>query len=278
LSHQYNFAYLDEQSKKMIRRTMLKAIAIPGFQVPFGGREMPLPYGWGTGGIQLTAAILGKTDTLKVIDQGSDDTVNAISIKTFFKTTADIEVTENTKDATIIQTRHRIPETPLRKGQIIVFQVPIPEPLQFIEPRRRETAKMHAYQEYGAMYVKLYEDIATYGRIATAFDYPVQVNQRYIMSPSPIPKYDNPKLNQSPAIHFFGAGREKRIYAVPPFTDVKSLDFEDHPFELESWNEPCSICGSTVSFLDEIITDDEGTRLFICSDTEYCQKRSQGVE
>lgn len=278
MSHQYNFAYLDEQSKKMIRRTMLKAIAIPGFQVPFGGREMPLPYGWGTGGIQLTAAILGKTDTLKVIDQGSDDTVNAISIKTFFKTTADIEVTENTKDATIIQTRHRIPETPLRKGQIIVFQVPIPEPLQFIEPRRRETAKMHAYQEYGAMYVKLYEDIATYGRIATAFDYPVQVNQRYIMSPSPIPKYDNPKLNQSPAIHFFGAGREKRIYAVPPFTDVKSLDFEDHPFELESWNEPCSICGSTVSFLDEIITDDEGTRLFICSDTEYCQKRSKGVE
>jgi len=277
LSHQYNFAYLDEQSKKMIRRTMLKAIAIPGFQVPFGGREMPLPYGWGTGGIQLTAAILGKTDTLKVIDQGSDDTVNAISIKTFFKTTADIAVTESTKDATIIQTRHRIPETPLRKGQIIVFQVPIPEPLQFIEPRRRETAKMHAYQEYGAMYVKLYEDIATYGRIATAFDYPVQVNHRYIMSPSPIPKYDNPKLNQSPAIHFFGAGREKRIYAVPPFTDVKSLDFEDHPFELESWNEPCSICGSTISFLDEIITDDEGTRLFICSDTEYCQKRSQGV-
>lgn len=278
MSHQYNFAYLDEQSKKMIRRTMLKAIAIPGFQVPFGGREMPLPYGWGTGGIQLTAAILGKEDTLKVIDQGSDDTVNAISIKTFFKTTADIEVTESTKNATIIQTRHRIPETPLREGQIIVFQVPIPEPLQFIEPRRRETAKMHAYQEYGAMYVKLYEDIATYGRIATAFDYPVQVNHRYIMSPSPIPKYDNPKLNQSPAIHFFGAGREKRIYAVPPFTDVKSLDFEDHPFELEAWNTPCSICGSTISFLDEIITDDEGTRLFICSDTEYCQKRSQGVE
>jgi alpha-D-ribose 1-methylphosphonate 5-phosphate C-P lyase len=278
LSHQYNFAYLDEQSKKMIRRTMLKAIAIPGFQVPFGGREMPLPYGWGTGGIQLTAAILGKEDTLKVIDQGSDDTVNAISIKKFFKTTADIEVTESTENATIIQTRHRIPETPLKKGQIMVFQVPIPEPLQFIEPRRRETAKMHAYQEYGAMYVKLYEDIATYGRIATAFDYPVQVNQRYIMSPSPIPKYDNPKLNQSPAIHFFGAGREKRIYAVPPFTDVKSLDFEDYSFELESWNEPCSICGSTTSFLDEIITDDEGTRLFICSDTEYCQKRSQGGE
>ena len=26
-------------------------------QVPFGGREMPMPYGWGTGGIQLTASV-----------------------------------------------------------------------------------------------------------------------------------------------------------------------------------------------------------------------------
>jgi alpha-D-ribose 1-methylphosphonate 5-phosphate C-P lyase len=66
----YNFAYLDEQTKRMIRRALLKAVAIPGYQVPFGGREMPLPYGWGTGGMQLTAAILGDDDVLKVIDQG----------------------------------------------------------------------------------------------------------------------------------------------------------------------------------------------------------------
>ena len=32
----YNFAYLDEQTKRMIRRAILKAIAIPGYQVPFG--------------------------------------------------------------------------------------------------------------------------------------------------------------------------------------------------------------------------------------------------
>ena len=37
----YNFAYLDEQTKRMIRRAILKAVAIPGYQVPFGGREMP---------------------------------------------------------------------------------------------------------------------------------------------------------------------------------------------------------------------------------------------
>ena len=34
-----------------------------------------------------------------------------------------------------------------------------------------------------------------------------------------------------PALQLFGAGREKRIYAVPPYTEVRSLDFEDHPFE-----------------------------------------------
>ena len=76
----YNFAYLDEQTKRMIRRAILKAIAIPGYQVPFASREMPMPYGWGTGGVQVTAAILGPDDILKVIDQGSDDTTNAVSI------------------------------------------------------------------------------------------------------------------------------------------------------------------------------------------------------
>ena len=68
----YNFAYLDEQTKRMIRRAILKAVAVPGYQVPFASREMPLPYGWGTGGIQVTASIIGRSDTLKVIDQGAD--------------------------------------------------------------------------------------------------------------------------------------------------------------------------------------------------------------
>ena len=86
----YNFAYLDEQTKRMIRRGLLKAVAIPGHQVPFGSREMPLPYGWGTGGIQVTASILGAGDVLKVIDQGADDTTNAVSIRRFFARTAGV--------------------------------------------------------------------------------------------------------------------------------------------------------------------------------------------
>ena len=88
--HELPFAYLDEQTKRLIRRALLKAIAIPGHQVPFAGREMPLPYGWGTGGIQVTAAMIGPNDCLKVIDQGADDTTNAVNIRRFFAKTTGV--------------------------------------------------------------------------------------------------------------------------------------------------------------------------------------------
>jgi alpha-D-ribose 1-methylphosphonate 5-phosphate C-P lyase len=269
----YNFAYLDEQSKRMLRRAILKAVAIPGYQVPFGGREMPMPYGWGTGGIQVSAAVMGKTDVLKVIDQGADDTTNAVSIRSFFKRVAGISVTTSTAAATIIQTRHRIPEHPLREGQILVYQVPMPEPLRRMEPSETETRAMHALEEYGVMHVKLYEDVAKHGEIATSYDYPVMVNGRYVMSPSPIPKFDNPKMHRNPALQLFGAGREKRVYAIPPYTDVRSLDFEDHPFSVQRWDKPCAICGATDTYLDEILVDDAGTRLYVCSDTDHCAAR-----
>jgi alpha-D-ribose 1-methylphosphonate 5-phosphate C-P lyase len=234
---------------------------------------MPLPYGWGTGGIQVTAACIGPDDTLKVIDQGADDTTNAISIRRFFERTAGVAVTERTTEATIIQTRHRIPETPLREGQILVYQVPLPEPLRLLEPREVETRKMHALADYGLMHVKLYEDIAHFGRISTSYDYPVLVNGRYVMSPSPTPKFDNPKMDRSQALQLFGAGREKRIYAVPPYTPVASLDFEDHPFEIQRWDEVCALCGSADSYLDEVIVDDAGSVMFCCSDTDHCARR-----
>src|ERR1700710_1522083 len=144
----YNFAYLDEQTKRMIRRGLLKAVAIPGHQVPCGSREMPLPYGWGTGGIQVTASILGADDVLKVIDQGADDTTNAVSIRRFFARTAGVETATVTSEGAVIQTRHRIPETPLHADQIMVYQVPIPEPLRFIEPSETETRTMHALNDY----------------------------------------------------------------------------------------------------------------------------------
>lgn len=268
----YNFAYLDEQTKRMIRRALLKALAVPGYQVPFASREMPMPYGWGTGGVQVSAACMIPEDVFKVIDQGADDTTNAVSIRKFFEKTAGVATTERTAEATVIQTRHRIPERALTEDQILVYQVPIPEPLRFLEPRETETRKMHALEEYGLMHVKLYEDIARHGHIATAYAYPVKVEGRYVMDPSPIPKFDNPKL-RSAAIQLFGAGREQRIYAIPPYTDVVSLDFEDHPFDPSAAPHPCALCGAEGAYLDEVIVDDEGGRMFVCSDTDFCRER-----
>ena len=269
----YNFAYLDEQTKRMIRRAILKGLAIPGYQVPFASREMPMPYGWGTGGVQVSAAVLTPDDTFKVIDQGADDTTNAVSIRSFFERTAGVDTTTVTSAASVIQTRHRIPEEQLTADQILVYQVPIPEPLRFLEPRESETRKMHSLEEYGLMHVKLYEDISRHGHIATSYAYPVKVEGRYVMDPSPIPKFDNPKLEDMPAIQLFGAGREQRIYALPPYTQVVSLDFDDHPFEASKADHICGLCGADNSYLDEVITDDEGGRLFCCSDTDYCLGR-----
>jgi alpha-D-ribose 1-methylphosphonate 5-phosphate C-P lyase len=268
----YNFAYLDEQTKRMIRRAILKGLAIPGYQVPFASREMPMPYGWGTGGVQVSAAVMTASDVFKVIDQGADDTTNAVSIRRFFERTAGVATTEKTGEATVIQTRHRIPEAPLSEDQILVYQVPIPEPLRFLEPSEVETRKMHALEEYGLMHVKLYEDISAHGAIATSYAYPVRVEGRYVMDPSPIPKFDNPKLEMA-AIQLFGAGREQRIYALPPYTQVVSLDFEDFPFEATKADHACSLCGATESYLDELIVDDAGNRVFMCSDTDYCAAR-----
>lgn len=271
----YNFAYLDEGTKRMVRRAILKAVAIPGHQVPFASREMPMPYGWGTGGVQVTAAVLAPGDALKVMDQGADDTTNAVSIRAFFARTAPgVRTTTRTAEATVIQTRHRVPERPLREGQILVYQVPIPEPLRFLEPREAETRRLHALAEYGLVHVRLYEDVARHGRVATTYAYPVEVAGRYVMDPSPIPKFDNPKLDRSPALQLFGAGRERRIYAVPPHTRVRSLDFEDHPFDPGRFDRPCGLCGATDAYLDEIVTGDgAGERLYACSDTDHCEER-----
>ena len=238
---------------------------------------MPLAYGWGTGGIQVTAAIIGADDVLKVIDQGSDDTTNAVNIREFFARTTGVATTTRTRDASLIQTRHRIPEAPLTEGQILVYQVPQPEALYKLEARRAETLKLHAAEDYALMDVKLYEDIASWGRVETTYDYPVRVDGRYVMSPSPIPSFDNPKMHRMPALQLFGAGREKRLYAVPPYTDVTSLDFDDHPFSVAPQGHACVLCGSTASYLDES-ADERGSVLWTCSDSDWCsEQRGNGA-
>ncbi len=56
-------------------------------------------------------------------------------------------------------------------------------------------------------------------------------------------------------------------------TEVVSLDFEDHPFEVQKFDKPCALCGAEQVYLDEVILDDRGGRMFVCSDTDFCEKR-----
>lgn len=267
----YNFAFFDEGSKREIRRATLKAVAIPGYQVPFASREMPIGRGWGTGGLQLTLSLIGKEDVVKVIDQGSDESVNAVSIKKLIKKTTDVEITTDTKEATLIQSRHRIPEVELNEDQILVLQVPIPEPLRMIEPSEFNTKKLHADNEYSGVWLMLFEQIMKYGDMTTGSDHPVMVNERYVMAPSPIPKFDNEKLNNSKALILFGAGREKKIYAIPPYTEVKSLAFEDYPFSVENFEDKrCRLCGKSGVYMDELIDEETSETYYQCNDTSQC--------
>ena len=266
-----HFAFFDEGSKKEIRRAIIKAVAIPGYQVPFASREMPIARGWGTGGLQITLSIIGKSDVLKVIDQGADESVNAVSIKKLVHETTGVELTEQTDNASIIQSRHRIPEVALTEDQILVLQVPMPEPLRPVEASELKTKRMHAEDDYSGVWLMLFEQIMKYGKTATGADNPVYVNDRYVMAPSPIPRFDNPKMHESEALILLGAGREKKIYAVPPYTNVKSLAFEDYPFAVETFEDKhCHLCGSTDVFLDELIDPQTGETIYQCNDTSFC--------
>ena len=276
MNHNYNYAFLDEGSKKEIRRATLKAIAIPGYQVPFGSRELPIGRGWGTGGIQLTLSLIGPDDILKVIDQGSDDSVNAVNIRKFVTLCTDVTTTTNTREATLIQTRHRIPEIPMTNGQILILQVPIPEPLRIVEAREETTKKMHAEMDYAPMWLQLYESLVKYKKVTISSEYPCMVGGRYMMNPSPIPKFDNPKLHKAACLYLFGAGREKKIYAIPPHTEVISLAFDDVPFERESFaGRKCRLCGSGHTYLDELFDALTGEKVYQCSDTSYCREAAK---
>lgn len=265
-----NFAFLDEHSKKEIRRKTLKAIAIPGYQVPFASRELPIARGWGTGGLQLTLSLIGRDDIIKVIDQGSDESVNAVNIRKLIQDTTGVPETIDMNEATLVQSRHRIPEVPLRPSQILVLQVPMPEPLRAVEPSERVTKALHGDKEYSGAWIKMFEQIMKYGHVTDDADYPVLVNGRYVMAPSPIPRFDNPKMNDNEGLILLGAGREKKIYAVPPHTHVASLAFDDHPFEIEDFSDKvCRESGVSGVFMDELIDPDTGENYYVTNDTSY---------
>ena len=122
------------------------------------------------------------------------------------------------------------------------------------------------------MHVKLYEDITRYGHVSISYDYPVMVNCRYLMSPSPIPAFDNPKMHMMPALAVV------RRRAGEAHLRRSALHRSQKPgFRRPSVpHHPRAAClracaAPTDSYLDEVVTDDRGGRMFMCSDTDYCE-------
>ncbi|OUS06613.1 carbon-phosphorus lyase complex subunit PhnJ [Rhodobacterales bacterium 52_120_T64] len=270
-----SYGFLDASAKRELRRKMLKSVAVPGCQMPYASREVPMARGWGTGGLQVSLTLLNPQLRVKVIDQGADDSVNAASIRRFLALVSGAPVTLDTLGADLIQSRHRIPEEIMREDQILVLQVPNPEPLRSVQPNMSIARQMHADADYGRMWLQLYEQIVRSGRVMQGAGYPSLVNGRHVMTPSPIPRWDVPKLNMAKHLTILSAGREKRIFAVPPYTRVKPLVFDDVPYRVEDHGGlTCSRSTAKGFFMNEIPQVD-GSSTYEVSDSSYGVKTIQ---
>ena len=268
----YSYGFLDEFAKREIRRRLLKAVAIPGYQVPYASRELPIARGWGTGGLQVTLSVTGPDSVVKVIDQGADDSVNAANLRRFIARMTGAQTTTDTLAATVIQSRHRIPEEIMRNDQLLVLQVPDPEPLRGVQADMSQARIMHGDADYSQMWLTLYEQLVFFGRFMQGASYPVLVNGRHLMSPSPIPRWDTPKLHQAAHLTLLSAGREKRLYPVTPYTDVHPIEFDDVFFQVaaqQGWR--CRQSGVQNKFMNEL-PQANGATLYEVSDTSYAQK------
>ena len=120
--------------------------------------------------------------------------------------------------------------------------------------------------------LSFYEDLVRFRTPTQGPDHPVLANGRYLMAPSPIPRWDTPKLHQAQHLTLLSAGREKRLYAVPPFTEVRPVEFSDVPFAVEdqrSWADWKT--GVRNKFMTEIPLED-GRSKYQISDTDYARK------
>ncbi|MBU1278913.1 MAG: alpha-D-ribose 1-methylphosphonate 5-phosphate C-P-lyase PhnJ [Alphaproteobacteria bacterium] len=270
-----SYGFLDASAKREIRRKMIKAVAVPGCQMPYASREVPMARGWGTGGLQVSLTLIRPNMRIKVIDQGADDSVNAASIRHFLARVSGAPTTLDTLQADLIQSRHRIPEEKLNEAQILVLQVPNPEPLRPVQPNMSIARQMHADADYGRMWLQLYEQIVRSGRVMQGASYPSMVNGRHVMTPSPIPRWDVPKLNMAQHLTILSAGREKRIFAVPPYTRVEPLVFDDVPYKVEEHHDlTCSRSGAKGFFMNEIPQED-GSSAYELSDSGFGVKHIQ---
>jgi alpha-D-ribose 1-methylphosphonate 5-phosphate C-P lyase len=74
-------------------------------------------------------------------------------------------------------------------------------------------------------------------------------------------------------LYLFGAGREKRLYAVPPHTKVEPLEFEDVKFHIENFREvACASSGFNMAYMDEMYMDDGISKKYYVNDSNFLDK------
>ena len=256
----------------MIRRAILKAIAVPGYQVPFASREMPMPYGWGTGGVQVTAAILGPDDVLKVIDQGADDTTNAVSIRAFF-------ARPPASPRRPARGGDNRPDPPPHPGDAAQgrpdHRLPGADPRAVALPRTARNRDAHHARARG---------IRADACQALRGHRPAWPHRHHLClsgegrGPLRDGPLADPEIRQSQDAPLAGPAALRRWAARSASTPCRptrmcvSLDFEDHPFEIQRFSTPCALCGAATSISMRSITDDRGGRMFVCSDTDHCKR------
>jgi alpha-D-ribose 1-methylphosphonate 5-phosphate C-P lyase len=197
-------------------------------------------------------------------------------MRTLISESARCAATTSTAAASIIQSRHRIPEIDLRPDQVLVLQVPHPEPLRRVVPDDLAALQCHAERDYTPGLVGSYDDQARLGGARTGARPSRAGRRRPVMSPSPIPRFDVLRLDRRPHPILMGAGRRARLTALPPYTSVQPLAFEDVDLEPETAADRCHRCGSTTSY--RVPTDGPaGALVWCCSDVDACAERAEGV-
>ncbi|MEP5212677.1 alpha-D-ribose 1-methylphosphonate 5-phosphate C-P-lyase PhnJ [Sulfitobacter pontiacus] len=91
------------------------------------------------------------------------------------------------------------------------------------------------------------------------------------MAPSPIPRWDVPKLHMAPHLTILSAGCEKRIFAVPLFTRVEPLVFDGVPYKVEDHGDLiCHRSGARGFFMNEIPSPDGSSAHALCQASWHC--------
>ncbi len=225
---------MDEGAKREVRRALLKAVALPGHQVPFASPELPIARGWGTGGLQVTMSLIGPR-------RRAQDHRPGLRRKR-----------ERGKPAQAPGGHHggahhlRLPGgnppavpappagDPHDRGTGCRPAGAAPRArCAWWSPARWKRGECTPRETTRGCGCPSTRTSSRTGPCPSSWGYPCRVNDSYIMSPPRCRAGTCPGCTMARHLTLLGAGREKRVYAVPPYTSVRPLEFEDLPFTVE---------------------------------------------